>query len=144
MKRLTIREYKESAITVQRVSTKAQKLVYIMSADKKWKYKDGRSRIVYIGTTKRGISRMAASVATRAHDILGLHGVEAFTVHVITCKPRQHVKTWHKLERALILTFRELYGEVPECNSHGKKMKLVDEYDLFSKSRLRTVLEDLS
>lgn len=144
MKRLTIQEHKGSAITVRRVSTKVDKLVYIMSADKKQNYAKGRSRIVYIGTTSRGINRMTSSVAARAATILGLHGTDEFNVHVVTCKARQRIKTWHKLERALILTFRDLFGEVPVCNSHGKKMKLTDEYQLFSKGRLKTVVEDLS
>ena len=144
MKRLTIQGHKGTAITVRRVSTKVQKLVYIMSTDKKRKYARGRSRIVYIGTTSRGINRMTSSVAARAKKILELTGVEEFTVRVVTCRPKQRVKTWHKLERALILTFREFFGEVPFCNSHGKKMKLTDEFSLFSKARLKTVLEDLS
>lgn len=144
MKRLTIQGHKGAAITVRRVSTKEEKLVYIMCADKKLKYVSGKSRIVYIGTTSRGIKRMTSSVAARADAILGIHGVDEFTVHVVTCKPRQKVKTWHKLERALILTFRELFGEVPKCNSHGKKMKLTNEYEIFRKPRLKTVLENLS
>jgi hypothetical protein len=144
MKRLTIQEHKGAAITVRRVSTKVQRLVYIMITDKKQRYSKGRSRIVYIGTTSRGINRMTSSVAFRADTILLLHGVDEFSVHVVTCKPRQHVKSWHKLERALILIFREMYGEVPTCNSHGKKMKETDEYNYFSKQRLQTIVENLS
>jgi hypothetical protein len=144
MKRLTIQEHKGAAITVRRVSTKVQRLVYIMITDKKQRYSKGRSRIVYIGTTSRGINRMTSSVAFRADTILLLHGVDEFSVHVVTCKPRQHVKSWHKLERALILIFREMYGEVPTCNSHGKKIKETDEYNYFSKQRLQTIVENLS
>jgi hypothetical protein len=87
---------------------------------------------------------MTSSVAFRADTILLLHGVDEFSVHVVTCKPRQHVKSWHKLERALILIFREMYGEVPTCNSHGKKIKETDEYNYFSKQRLQTIVENLS
>ncbi len=87
---------------------------------------------------------MTSSVAARAQKILSLPGVDEFTVHVVTCRPRQKVKTWHKLERALILTFRGLYGVVPYCNSKGSKMKLKDEYTFFREKRIKAVLEELS
>lgn len=144
IRRLPVKQHREIALRVRRVSTKVEKLVYVMRADKKLKYAEGRSRVVYIGTTSRGIDRMTSSVAARAKAILDLHGVEEFTVHVITARKRQRVKTWHKLERALLLAFREVHGEVPRCNSHGKKMKETDEFRYFSKARLQTILENLA
>ena len=95
-------------------------------------------------TTGRRVSRIASSVAYRSSAILGLHGVREFQARVVTCKPRQRVKTWRKLERALLLTFRDMYGEVPWCNSHGRKMKEKDEFEYFRSPSLRTILEDLS
>lgn len=120
------------------------KLVYVLVADKRLQYPNGKSRIAYIGTTKKGVARIAQSVASRADAILQLSGVRTFRARVLTCRPRQRVKMWHKLERALLITFREQFGEVPRCNSHGKKMKQAGEFDLFARARIREVLADLS
>lgn len=128
---------------VTRVSTGSQKLVYIIVGDKKVKYENGRSKIVYIGTTRNGISRISGSVAARAPDVLSMHGVKKFHVRVLTCPPRRRVKTWVKLERALLLAFRELHGEVPKCNVHGKGIKEIDEFDYYARSRIRQILEDI-
>lgn len=96
-----------------------------------------------IGTTKKGIRRIAASAASRADAILRLHGVRSFHVRIITCKSRSGVATWHKLERALLLTFREMYGDIPKCNSQGHKTKPKDEFDYFRRDRLRRILQEL-
>lgn len=129
---------------VTRLSVGHQKLAYVIVADRKIKYPKGRSKVVYIGTTRNGVSRMASSAAAKAEVILSGYGIREFRVRVVTCRPRQNVRTWHKLERALILAFREVYGDVPKFNTQGKRMKTDGEFDLFAKSRLKTVLEDLA
>lgn len=135
---------RREALIVDRITTGNLKLAYIICADRKIKYSNGRSRIVYIGTTKNGVNRVAQSAAKRSDAVFGLHGVNSFKVHIVTCTPRRNVKSWHKLERALLLTFKERFGRVPHCNSHGKKTKWRNEEDLFRKKRLRNVIEDLS
>jgi hypothetical protein len=120
------------------------KLAYVICADSKIRYPKARSRIAYIGTTKNGIDRVAQSAASRSDAVFGLHGVNRFTVHIVTCTPRRKVKSWRKLERALLLVFKEMFGEVPKCNTHGKNYRWRDEARLFAKLRLRTVLEDIS
>jgi hypothetical protein len=120
------------------------KLVYVLIADKRIKYKSGKSRIAYIGTTKKGVARIAQSVAARADDILSLRGVRSFHARIVTCNARQHVTTWGKLERGLLLCFREHYGEVPKCNSHGRKMKVTDEFYYFAKKAIVNIIEDLT
>ncbi len=127
-----------------RVTVDVDRLVYVFLADKKFRYENGQSRIVYVGTTKRGARRMAASAAQRSDEILGLRGVEAFDVRVVTCKPRQSIRTWHKLERALLLAFRERFGDVPVCNGTGHRMKEGDEFDHFSRSRVEDIIDELS
>lgn len=144
MKRLRISLKRREAITVDRVSVGKLKLAYIICADKKLRYKEGRSRIAYIGTTKNGIDRVAQSAASRSGAVLRLRGVNRFTVHIVTCTPRTRVKSWHKLERALLLVFKDVFGEVPRRNTHGKNTKWREEKTLFSERRLRTVIEDLS
>jgi hypothetical protein len=144
MKRLRISLKRSPALEVDRVSIGHLKLVYVICADKKVKYPKGRSRIAYIGTTQNGIDRVAQSAAIRSDRVLNLHGVNSFQVRIVTCTPRQHVKTWHKLERALILYFRDTYGAIPICNEMGNNMTWRGERDLFAVKRLWDIIEDLS
>jgi hypothetical protein len=90
------------------------------------------------------MARIAQSASARAEDVLGLHGVKSFHVRILTCAPRRNVKTWVKLERALLLTFRHKYGALPVCNSMGKKMKQTDEFKCFNRKRLEDCLEALA
>ena len=137
---LTRKSPKLPAVTITREAVKSDKLVYFAVANKPWSYPNGKSRIVYIGTTQNGAHRMAASAAMKAGDMLDLHGVKQLEFFAITCKSRQNVKTWRKLERALILTFKYLYGEAPECNVQGKNMKWTDELKYFTRNRLESVI----
>ena len=143
-KRLRVSLKRDEALRATRVTVGKKKLVYLLIADKRLKYRNGKSRIAYIGTTKKGVARIAQSAATRAEDILKLHGVRTFHARIVTCNPRQRVKTWIKLERGLLLCFRERFGEVPRCNSHGKKMKEVDEFYYFAKRNLINIIDDLA
>lgn len=144
MRRLSVSLKRHEAIHATRVSVGNNKLVYVLVADKKLKYPNGKSRIAYIGTTKNGVARIAESVAARSHDILQLRGVNEFGARVVTCKPRQNVKTWHKLERAMLLRFKAMYGDVPHCNTQGAKMKVTDEFRYFSEKGIDTVIEELA
>ena len=143
-KRLQVSLKQETALEVTRVSIGTSKLVYVLLANRKLKYPWGRSRIVNIGTTKKGLSRIASSAASRAEAILANHGVQKCSARVITCQRRQGVKTWRKLERALLLAFRELYGAVPEHNAQGNKIAEKDEFEYFAKSRLKQILKELA
>src|SRR5262249_3047931 len=111
---------------------------------RKLAYRLGRSRIAYIGTTKKGLARVAQSVATKADEILGERGILTVHARLVTCPPRRRIKMWLKLERAFLLGFREVFGEKPWWNSHGKRMKERDEFRYFSKARIRRIVEDLS
>jgi len=72
-----------------------------------------------------------------------LHGVTRLEVLVVTCQRRQRVKTWRKLERALLLRFRENYGELPRFNQQGKQMRWTDELSYFRRERLDQIMADL-
>jgi hypothetical protein len=144
MRRLQVRVSRDPVMRVERQSIAARKLVYVILADKRLSYPSGRSRIVYVGTTKRGLNRITASVATRAPEVLGLRGVRSFSVHVLTTRGRQRVRTWHKLERAMLLVFKEEFGSVPFCNSHGSRFVETDEFRYFRRQRILRVIEDLS
>lgn len=142
-RRLDISLRRGYAMKATRISLGQQKLVYILVADKRLKYQNGKSHVAYIGTTQNGAERIAGSVAARVEEILGLRGVTQFEARIVTCRPRQRVRTWRKLERAMLLTFRELYAEVPLCNSHGPQMRETDEFTYFSRVRIRKILEEI-
>ncbi len=144
-RRLSVSLKRDPAMTATRVSVGNQKLVYVLVADHRIRYESGRSRIAYIGTTQNGASRIASSIAARAPDILAIHGVRSFTARIVTCQPRQNVKTWRVLERALLLAFRAQFGEVPACNTQGKRMRERDEFDwFFKRTRIDDIILDLS
>jgi delta 1-pyrroline-5-carboxylate dehydrogenase len=75
-----------------------------------------------------------SSASERVWEVFDhIHGVDKLTVHAIACRPVQRVKTWHKLERAAILAFREIYGTPPRLNGTGQNMVETDEFDYFNR-----------
>ncbi|HUU17589.1 MAG TPA: hypothetical protein VMW72_10605 [Sedimentisphaerales bacterium] len=142
-KKLAISLKPGPAMQVTRVLIGKKRLVYVILADIALKYRWGRSKIAYIGTTKKGVARIAQSVAARADDILSIYGVREFIVRIVTCQRRQGVNTWPKLERALLLAFRQKYGSLPKCNKQGKHIKEQDLFEYFNPVRLFKVLVSL-
>jgi len=116
-------------MTVNRRVLKKRKVVYLLTAARPLKYKGGRSRIVYIGTTKKGVHRIASSAAYRAVEIMSTRGLKELSVFVVSCSSRPGLQTWERLEDALIAAFRIEYEQLPKCNSQGKKKKWNDELD---------------
>jgi hypothetical protein len=141
---LSIQTTNSPAVTVTRNAITREKLVYIACANKKRDYRNGASKIVYIGTTQSGADRIASSAAAIARRLLSNYGVKHLEFFVVASAPRQKVKTWRKLERGLIITFRDIFGETPVVNNHGKKMKWEDELDYFTSTRLKSVIEKYS
>ena len=142
-KRLSISLRKGYALQISREAVRKKKVVYVIVVGRKLRYPYGRSSVVYIGTTKKGLARIAGSAAHRAFDVLKIHGVKEFWVRVLSCQSRRGMKAWDKLERALLLGFREKYGEVPKCNTQGVRIREKDEFQYFSRSRIRRILTDL-
>jgi hypothetical protein len=143
MKRLNVRLRTGAAMHVTRVPLNSAKLVYVIVASKKLRYRWGRSPIVYIGTTRKGTGRMAQSAARLTDKVLSKHGVKSFDVRMLTCRPRNRVKTWIELERALLHAFRKMYGDVPEFNSQGKRARDTNAFRYFRENRLREILQQI-
>lgn len=141
---LTIQTTSKPAIKITRTAFDSTELCYVAVANKAIKYQLGASKIVYIGTTKSGADRIAASAAAKAGEMLGIHGVTHLEFFVVTSSKKSSVKTWHKLERGLLLTFKDVFGEPPKCNKVGKGMKWTDELEYFTEARLRSVIEKYS
>ena len=143
-RRLNLSLKAQHALEVTRIAVGNQKLVYVLIANKSFSYSHGRkSAIAYIGTTKKGVARVAGSAAERAEDILSKWGVKKVTARIVTCSPRRRVKTWLKLERALLLEFRSAYGSVPKCNLQGKNVVETDEFSYFSRDATRKLIQKL-
>jgi hypothetical protein len=132
-------------MTVRRVALEHERLVYVICADRKLRYPNGLySHIAYIGTTKNGISRVATSAAYRSWDILWSHGVQSFDVRLVTCRGRQGFRSWCRLERAMLIAFREMFGGIPLCNTQGNGFKEQREFDTFRRARIDQIIRDLS
>ena len=144
-KRLKARVSSKPAITITRSATRNDKLVYVAKANKPVPYPQGSSHIVYIGTTKAGARRIAQSAAYRAEHLLGLRGVSSLEFYtVVVTNTVQGLKSWQKLERALIVRFRERYGKPPKANVVGKKMRLHGEQKYFSYEKLNKIIDKLT
>jgi hypothetical protein len=128
---------------VHRRILKKRKVVYLLTAASAVKYRGGRSRVVYIGTTKKGVGRIAGSAAWRAEDIMSRRGLKELHVFVVSCSSRPGVPTWEWLEDALLAAFRAEYEQLPICNSQGKKKKWNDELDrMFKRRAIEKVLKE--
>jgi hypothetical protein len=137
MRKLKVRCSKTSLLTLSRSHRWSDKMVYILAANKYLKYRNGRSRILYIGTTKKGYGRPAASAVNKASEVFyKLHGVKTIGVHVATCARRNNVPTWKRLESSLIDAFRKRYFELPKYN----KVRPKADESLFGANPLQKII----
>lgn len=134
------------AMTVFKSRYWKPRMVYVLRADKATRYEKGFSRIVYIGETKRGTRRPAGSAASKAMRTFGIvRGIRRLDVHPLTFRGKQSVKMWEILERDLLATFKQIFGEIPFYNQQGKGKKFsLDGIKYFRKSRLEKVVRLLS
>jgi hypothetical protein len=128
---------------VGRDALHSEKLVYVGVANRKVKYPRGRSAIVYIGTTKRGVGRIAGSAASKARQMLRRPGLKELRFVVVTCTARPGTPAWKRLERALLLTFKFKHETVPVGNHVGKNFEPRDEGKYFQWKRLRSVIQEV-
>jgi hypothetical protein len=121
---LKVRTPKQALLTLTRSRQWTDKMVYILAANKFHKYRNGRSRILYIGTTKKGADRPAASAVNKASEAFyKLRGVKTIDVHIVTCAPRKAMQTWKRLESALLDVFRNKYFQLPRYNKVRPTMR---------------------
>lgn len=139
-RKLSVKYRKPAALIINRVAFKDKKLVYVGRANKRFRYPWGRSRIVYFGTTKKGVRRIATSAAWKGADVLFGYGVKHLELIVVVCGKTQGVETWKKLERALIIRFREKFGAPPKANNTGQNMHWRDERSYFTDKQLDKII----
>jgi hypothetical protein len=142
MRKLKIRPSKAALLTLTRGHW-SDRMVYILTANKHQRYRDkdsktvGRSKIIYIGTTKKGAGRPASSAVNKASEVFyHLHGVRTIDVHVVTCAAHGRKQTWKKLEAALVDAFRQKYLQLPKYN----KVRPRPIEGLFSPNALRKLI----
>jgi hypothetical protein len=136
--------HNKPAITITRIAYAASELVYLAHANKPIRYEHGDSRIAYIGTTMTGIRRVATSAAVRAEVLLSRKGVHTLEFYLIAAPRRRGHTTYRKLERALLLRFRERYGSVPAANKQGKRMRWRDDDAVFTQASINKILDDFA
>ena len=126
-----------AVMTLRRGALAADRLVYLLAANKAVRYKNGRSKIVYIGTTKRGVRRVAGSVAYRAETLFQRPGFKEVDAHILTYRGKPGVRNmWSKLERAVLIMFKRQYGDIPTLNTQGGNLWPRDEFRYFSQGFL--------
>jgi hypothetical protein len=117
-------------------------MVYILAANKAYKYKSGkRSRIIYIGTTGKGARRPATSAVDKASEaFVELHGVREIKVFIASCRGRKAMRTWEHLESALLATFREIHWGLPKYNKRKGSVKYTEDIHLFRLAALQKLI----
>ncbi len=137
---------KEPCLIINRGAFHDNKLVYVLLANRRVRYKpyDLRSRIVYIGTTKRGADRFAVSAVERGRDVLFRHGIHQIKVYTVTCQGARGVKTWRKLEDAFLYNFREYYGCKPLLNKQCGPRRKEDVATCFQESKIEKIIKHFS
>src|SRR6267154_6187480 len=117
-KNLRVRLSKESVLTIDRSRMWKSRMTYILVANKKLKYPSGRgTHILYIGTTRKGAKRPAASAVEKAMSLFGEErGVKQIGIYLLNSESRRNVRTWQKLESALLAVFRQRYFKLPQEN----------------------------
>jgi hypothetical protein len=119
-----------------------KRMVYILVANKAYKYPNGkrRSRIIYIGTTGKGVGRPASSAVNKATEAFELRGVNTLEVHIVTCGGRKAVKTWLHLEASLLAVFRTRYFDLPIYNKKTGSVRYGEDVALFRRKALENIL----
>jgi hypothetical protein len=139
-----LKVYNNPAITITRTAYAASELVYIAYANKPLRYQFGESHIAYIGTTKNGVWRVAHTAAWKAEDLFTRKGVYTLEFYIISAPRKGRRATYHKLERALLLHFRERFGSIPHANKQGKNFRRRDEYDYVTRQKVEKIIDDFS
>lgn len=139
-KALKAKLHHSEVIVVDRSVIKTKHLVYLFVADKPQRYPWQHSRILYVGTTAKGVARITASVAARSKDIFTRYKLRRFRVRVVTCTKRAGLSSWKVLEKDLLRRFKALHGAVPLLNQQGRKWKPHHLSGYFTEQRLDKIL----
>jgi hypothetical protein len=140
--KLRVKYKHEPVMEVHRSKLWGRKMVYVVLVDRPYKYIGGRSRVVYIGTTKKGEGRPASNAAKKSLEAFDkIHGVKSTHVIILVTQKRQSVETWAVLESALLIVFKSLYGQLPKFNKRLERFRRIEDVqEYFQVKRLWRVL----
>jgi hypothetical protein len=140
-RRARVNVFLDPVLSISRRAFQQEKIVYILLANKRFKYSYGRrSPIIYVGTSKKGAARIGQSIIDKGAQALESHGVKRIDAYLVTCQLRKKVAIWKKLESALLIVFRERYGKMPRYNSRLSNKPETDEWEYFSRDGLVELL----
>ena len=101
-------------------------------------------RVVYIGTSKNGATRVAQSSADKGKKYLEDHGIRTLSAYIIAVPGKSKVtKIWKKLEDAMILAFIREYGAKPDANRQVPRGKTELVFKYFSEQDILRILRTL-
>jgi hypothetical protein len=143
MNSLRVKCSKDALLTVKRSNqwSQTKRMVYILTAKKPLKYPNGRSRIIYIGTTGKGTRRPATSAVDKASEAFGtLRGVKEIEVYIVTSGGRRAVRTWEHLESSLLAIFLGRYLQLPKYNKKRGSIRYAEDVTLFKRKTLEQIL----
>ena len=148
-RRRNVNQIFDPVLTVRISATSFKRLVYLLVANRPVRYGKASSRIVYIGTTAKGVLRIASSASKRiqqANTERLLRGLQRLDAHVVWARTKRGPQTkkgkslWLILERALLMRFREQYGKPPLMNGTGQRMKERNEFDVFRRATIDRII----
>ncbi len=131
------------ALYVTQVAASVEECVYALVTDRPLAYGHRKSRIAYIGKTGTGAWRLTSTVGERCEQLFANDGVDCFRLLVVTCPRVPRVDIFHKLERAMLLAFREKFDCLPRCNAPRSVVHEHDEFELLDKGRVLSILKSL-
>lgn len=147
MGRRRINQIFDPIMSVEIAATKVQRLVYLLVANRPVHYGHDFSRIIYIGTTKHGLRRIAYSAYFRINEAVDrVRGLRRLNVYVVWARSKNGPQTkrgmnfWQLLERALLLRFCERYGRPPLLNRTGQRMRARHEFDVFRQKMVDRII----
>jgi hypothetical protein len=146
-RRRNVNQIFEPVLSAQVVGADFDKLVYLLVANRPHRYPKDSSRIVYIGTTKKGLWRMALSASEKIYKGYDkLHGFTRLDGYVIWSRTRKGPGTfkgrpfYRILERAALIVFKETFGDIPVLNGNGGGIKEENEFKIFARRRIERIL----
>lgn len=133
----------DALLTVKRSKqwSRTKRMVYILTAKKPLKYPNGRSRIIYIGTTGKGTQRPATSAVDKASEAFGeIRGVREIETYIVTSGGRRNVRTWEQLEPSLLAIFLGRFHHLPYYNKKRGSIRYAEDIILFKRKTLEKII----
>lgn len=140
LRRYRISQPENPVLTVELEAGFNDQVVYLLVSNALQEYKYGKSRIVYVGRTDRGVKRIGESAADKiaqAYD----YDIAKIKAYVVYCNPQEGegASLPDMLERALIIRFNQIFGQLPIFNKRG--FKLGDEQEYFTGIAIDKVID---